>query len=162
MLLKHIQKLMVLSSYRFSIFKLDFDHMTAVSSLMDRLLDLSNNSLQYGNSMCPSMIRKLKVIVYFCKVFLLSKFKSFCFVTILDVSLISRSCKNDHIISNVGTPSLEARNIRLVNIIKSIIEESKLISENITCGQMSFIVKFCFTHHQFHIFQTFLQTLQEK
>jgi hypothetical protein len=26
-------------------------------------------------SMCPSMIRKLKVIVYFRKVFLLSKFK---------------------------------------------------------------------------------------
>jgi hypothetical protein len=38
---------------------------TAVSSLMDRLLDLSKNSLQYGNSMCPAMIRKLKVIVYF-------------------------------------------------------------------------------------------------
>jgi len=47
-------------------------------------------------------------------------------------------------------------------MIKSIIEESKLISENITCRQMSIIVKFCFTHHQFHVFQTFLQTLQEK
>ena len=33
------------------------------------------------------------------------------------MSLISRSCKNDHIIFNVGTMSLEARNIRLVNII---------------------------------------------
>ena len=33
------------------------------------------------------------------------------------MSLISRSCINDHIIFNVGTPSLEARNIRLVNII---------------------------------------------
>ena len=73
--------------------------------------------------MCPSMIRKLKVIVYFRKVFLLSKFKYFCFVTILDMSLISRSCKNDHIIFNVGTPSLEARNIRLVNIITYVIEE---------------------------------------
>ena len=82
--------------------------------------------------MCPSMIRKLKVNVYFRKVFLLSKFKYFCFVTILDMSLtlISRSCKNDHIIFNVGTPSLEARHIRLVNIITYIIEESKLISEN--------------------------------
>jgi hypothetical protein len=81
--------------------------------------------------MCPSMIRKLKVIVYFSlKGFLLSKFKYFCFVTILDMSLISRSCKYDHIIFNVGTPSLEARNIRLVNIITYIIEESKLISEN--------------------------------
>jgi hypothetical protein len=30
----------------------------------------------------------------------------------------------------VGTPSLEARNIRLVSIITYIIEESKLISEN--------------------------------
>ena len=76
--------------------------------------------------MCPSMIRKLKVIVYFRKVFLLSKFKYFCFVTILNMSLISRSCKNDHIIFNVGTMSLEARN----NIITYIIEESKLISEN--------------------------------
>ena len=82
--------------------------------------------------MCSSMIRKLKVIVYFRKVFLLSKFKYFCFVTILDMSLISRSCKNDHIIFNVGTPSLEARNIRLVNIITCIIEESKLISENMS------------------------------
>jgi hypothetical protein len=40
------------------------------------------------------------------------------------------SCKNDHIIFIVGTPSLEARNIRLINIITYIIEESKLISEN--------------------------------
>jgi hypothetical protein len=40
--------------------------------------------------------------------------------------------KNDHIIFNVGTPSLEARNIRLVNIITYIIEESKLISENMS------------------------------
>jgi hypothetical protein len=37
-----------------------------------------------------------KVIVYFRKVFLLSKFKYFCFVTILDMPLISRSCKNIH------------------------------------------------------------------
>ena len=102
--------------------------MTAVSSLMDRLLDLSKNSLQYGNSMCPSMIRKLKVIVFL----LSTKFKYFCFVTILDMSLISRSCKNYHIKFNVGTPSLEARNIRLVNIITYIIEESKLISENMS------------------------------
>ena len=85
---------------------------------MDRVLDLSKNSIQYGNSICPSIIRKLKVIVYFRKVFLLSKFKYFCFVTILDMSLIWRSCKNDHIIFNVGTPSLEARNIRLVNVAK--------------------------------------------
>jgi hypothetical protein len=48
------------------------------------------------------------------------------------MSLISRSCKNYHIIINVGTPSLEARNIRLVNIITYIIEESKLISENMS------------------------------
>jgi hypothetical protein len=37
-----------------------------------------------------------------------------------------------HIIFNVGTLSLEARNIRLVNIITYIIEESKLISENMS------------------------------
>jgi hypothetical protein len=48
------------------------------------------------------------------------------------MSLISQSCKNDHIIFNVGTPSLEARNIRLVNIITYVIEESKLISENMS------------------------------
>jgi hypothetical protein len=57
------------ANYSQHIQKLDFDHVTAVSSLMDRLLDLSKNSLQYGNSMCPSMIRKLKVIVYFAKFF---------------------------------------------------------------------------------------------
>jgi hypothetical protein len=80
------------------------------------------------------MIRKLKVIVYFRKVFLLLIFKYFCFVTILDMFLISRSCKNDHIIFIVGTPSLEARNVRLDNIIliTSIIEEFKLISENMS------------------------------
>ena len=90
--------------------------------------------------MCPSMIRKLKVIVYFRKVFLLSKFKYFCFVTILDMymSLISRSCKNDHIIFNVGTPSLEARTIRLVNIITYIIAESTLISENMSPNVIRF------------------------
>ena len=71
--------------------------------------------------MCPSMIRQLKVIVYFRKVFHLSKFKYFCFVTILDMSLISRSGRNDHIIFN-----------GLVNIITYIIEESKLISENMS------------------------------
>jgi hypothetical protein len=60
------------------------------------------------------------------------KIQIFLFVTILDMSLISRLCKNDHIIFNVGTPSLEARNIRLVNIITYIIEESKLISENMS------------------------------
>jgi hypothetical protein len=32
----------------------------------------------------------------------------------------------------VGTPSLEAKNIRLVNIITYIIEKSKLISENMS------------------------------
>jgi hypothetical protein len=48
------------------------------------------------------------------------------------MSLISRACKHDHIIFNVGTPSLEARNIRLVNKITSFIEESKLISENMS------------------------------
>jgi hypothetical protein len=53
--------------------------------------------------------------------------EEFCFVTILDISFISRSCKNDHILFNVGTPSLEARNIRLVNIITYLIEESKLM-----------------------------------
>ena len=84
--------------------------------------------------MCPSMIRKLKVNVYFRKVFLPSKFKYFCFLTILDMSLISRSYKNDHIIFNVGTPSLETRNIRLVNIITYVIEESKLISENMSAN----------------------------
>jgi hypothetical protein len=37
----------------------------------------------------------------------------------------------------VGTPSLEARNIRLVNIITNIIEESKLISENMSPNAFS-------------------------
>ena len=106
--------------------------MTTVSSLMDCLLDLSNDSIQYRISMCPSMIRKLKVNVDFRKVFLLSKLKSFCFVTISDISLMARAYKKDHIMFNVGTPRLEARNIRLVNIITSIIEESKLISENMS------------------------------
>ena len=75
---------------------------------------------------------KIKSYCLFPQSFSFSKFKYFCFVTILEMSLISRSCKNDHIIFNVGTPSLEARNIRLVNIITYIIEESELISENMS------------------------------
>ena len=51
---------------------------------------------------------------------------------------MSRSCKNDYIILNVGTPSKEARNIRLVNIITSIIEESNLISENMSPNVIHF------------------------
>jgi hypothetical protein len=39
---------------------------------------------------------------------------------------------SDHIIFNIGTPSLKARNIRLVNIITSINEESKLVEENMS------------------------------
>jgi hypothetical protein len=35
------------------------------------------------------------------------------------------------------TPSLEARNIRLVNIITYVIEESKLISENMSANVIS-------------------------
>jgi hypothetical protein len=66
---RHIQKLMVL-------FLINIHHMTAASSLMDCLLDLAYNSIQYGNSMFPSMIRKLEVMMYFRKVFLLSKLKS--------------------------------------------------------------------------------------
>ena len=54
--------------------------------------------------------------------------------------------------------SLEARNIRLVNIITYIIEESKLISENMSPNVIHF-VKFCVTRHQFHVFQTFLHRL---
>jgi hypothetical protein len=46
------------------------------------------------------------------------------------MSLISRSCKNDHIIFNVGTPSLEARNIRIVNIItRDIKDMSKIVTK---------------------------------
>ena len=75
---------------------------------------------------------KIKGYCLFPQRFSLSKFKYLCFVKILDMSLISRSGKNDHIILNVGAPSLEARNIRLVNIITYIIEESKLISENMS------------------------------
>ena len=54
----------------------------------------------------------------------------FCsdFEHVFDIAIM----QNDHIIFNVGTPSLEARNIRLVNIITYIIEESKLISENMS------------------------------
>jgi hypothetical protein len=60
------------------------------------------------------------------------------------MSLISRSCKKDHIIFNVGTPSLEARNIRLVNIITYIIEESKLISENVSPNVSTVYYSFSF------------------
>ena len=54
----------------------------------------------------------------------------FCndFRHVFDIAIM----QNYHIIFIVGTPSLEARNIRLVNIIKYIIKESKLISENMS------------------------------
>jgi hypothetical protein len=75
---------------------------------------------------------KIKSYGLFPQSFSSVKIQIFVFCNDLDMSLISRSCKNDHIIFNVGTPSLEARNIRLVNIITYIIEESKLISENMS------------------------------
>ena len=43
--------------------------------------------------MCPSMVRKLKVIVYFRKVFLLSKFKYlFCndFRHVFDIAIMQK------------------------------------------------------------------------
>jgi hypothetical protein len=40
----------------------------------------------------------------------------------------------------VGTPSLEARNVRLDNIITSIIEESKLISGTV-CYYLTILIK---------------------
>jgi hypothetical protein len=43
--------------------------------------------------------------------------------------LKSGGCKSYHFVFNVGISSIEARNIRLVNIIASMIEESKLISK---------------------------------
>jgi hypothetical protein len=48
----------------------------------------------------------------------------------LAISLKSRARKKNHFVFNVGTSNLEARNIRLVNKITSMIEESKLISES--------------------------------
>ena len=81
--------------------------------------------------MCPSKIRPLQAIVEFRRVFLLPKFKSFCcFITILVISLKSRSWKNGHFVFIVGISRLEPRNIMLVNRIISTIEEHKLISEN--------------------------------
>ena len=59
---------------------------------------------------------KIKSYCLFPQSFSCLKLKYFWFGKILDMSLTSRSCKNDHITFNVGTPSLEARNIRLVNI----------------------------------------------
>ena len=91
-----------------------------------------------------------KLLLISAKFFFLSKFVSICLLTILVISLKSWSCKNDHIIFNVGTSSLEARNIRLVNRITSINDESKLIEENMPPN-----VK----HHQFHVFQTLLYRL---
>ena len=62
-----------------------------------------------------------------------SKIKSYClFPQSFSSVKIQIFLKNDHIIFNVGTPSLEDRNMRLVNIITYIIEESKLISENMS------------------------------
>ena len=82
---------------------------------MDRLLVWQKNSLQYGNSMCPSMIRKLIVIVYFRKVFLLSKFKYFCSVTILDMS--SQESEVLSIIRYRGTSKIAGQLVPLYLII---------------------------------------------
>ena len=41
--------------------------------------------------------------------------------------------KNDHIIFNVGTPSLEARNIRLVNIITSLLNLDEVKYFSFSC-----------------------------
>jgi hypothetical protein len=82
-----------------------------VSSLMDCLSDLSNNSIQCGISMCPSMIRKLKLIADFRKVLLLSKFKSvfdifseiYLDFLILDVIILTNLI---FLVSKCGVPTL--------------------------------------------------------
>ena len=60
--------------------------------------------------------------------------KSYCCFTQMffpAISLKSRACKNYHFIFSVGTSSLESRNIKLVNRITFIIEESKFIKKHV-------------------------------
>ena len=75
---------------------------------------------------------KIKSYCLFLQSFSSVKIQIFLFCNdfrhVFDIAIM----QNDHIIFNVGTPSLEDRNIRLVNIITCIIEESKLISENMS------------------------------
>ena len=52
---------------------------------------------------------RIKSYCLFPQSFSSVKFKLICFVTILSISLKSRSCKNDHILFNVGISILEAR-----------------------------------------------------
>ena len=60
--------------------------------------------------------------------------------------------KKYHFVFNLGTSSLDPRNIRFVNIILSMIEESKLQK---VYRQMQFILKLYVKLHQFYAFQTF-------
>ena len=75
---------------------------------------------------------KIKSYCLFPQSFSSVKIQIFLFCNDFGHGFDIASYKNDHIIFNVGTPSLEARHIRLVNIITYIIEESKLISENMS------------------------------
>jgi hypothetical protein len=76
------------------------------------------------------MIRKLKVIVYFRKVFRPSAKKFMQIVLLFSFKfshfLNLRACKNDNFLFIMGTSSLEARNIRFVNSNLSRVQESKL------------------------------------
>ena len=92
------------------------------------------------------------------KLFLLPKIKSFRFVTIVAFSLKLWACKNDHFLFNIGISNLETRSIRLINRITSIIEESKLISENIPANVIH-CYQLCVKHQEFHIYQTFVYRL---
>jgi hypothetical protein len=96
-------------------YRLFFDKSNKLSIKLETEVTWSKSNLNMKNIYEESTLN-FWICQYFY-LYLLSKFKYFCFVTILNMSLVSRSCKNDHIIFNVGTPSLEARNIRLVNII---------------------------------------------
>jgi len=64
------------------------------------------------------------------------------FVCKLAISLKSSACKNDHFVFNVENPSLEARNIRLVNRITCICDQGIKIDFRNKPPNMSFIVKF--------------------
>ena len=100
----------------------NFDRVTAVLGLADCLLDKwSNNSIRYGNSKSycwfPQSFSSVKIQINL----LCNDFTHF-----FDVAIP----KNYNISFNVRTSRLEARNLRLVNRIPSLIQESKFIEEN--------------------------------
>jgi hypothetical protein len=103
----------------FYIYKIIF-----ASTQVQKMAKFERKHQNYDEKLCGN---KQKLLIFESLTDTLN-FRTVCYyLTNLINDPSSLSMHNNHIIFNVGTPSVEARHIRLVSIVTPMIEESKLI-----------------------------------